>query len=209
MRKQIYLDLDGTLIDPRQRMHGLFMELVDGPVMDFDTYWQYKRIPTNQKDMLVRFYNYNDEQIKLFNTAWMQKIEDEKRLAMDQPFAGISERLQQLAENHDLFVVTARQNPAYVTEQLSHFKWNNFFKEVLVTGQTCSKAELVQSVTTPQSHDMFVGDTKDDIETGRQLGVKAIAVCSGFLSGDALRKYNPDFIINSMLDIHETGLLQP
>lgn len=50
---------------------------------------------------------------------------------------------------------------------------------------------------------LFVGDSEVDINTGKNLGVKQVAVSWGFRSKEVLMSENPSYIINSPLELLE------
>lgn len=55
-----------------------------------------------------------------------------------------------------------------------------------------------------KKNDVFVvGDTPQDIETGKVNGVKTIAVCTGFYKKDELKKCKPDYIFDDLTDSEE------
>ena len=209
MQKNIFLDLDGTLLDVGQRLYGLFMELVPEASFTYDEYWKIKRARTNQNDLLGKHFNYAPEKITSFKKSWLEKVEEEARLALDTPFEKTGDFLSEIAQNHNLYVVTARQNPSFVSQQLQRLGWSEYFKQVLVTQQASSKADLIRKAVTVNATDIFVGDTGEDIATAKELGTISVAVCSGFLSREILQEYKPDYLINSLTDLHETRLLQP
>ena len=47
----------------------------------------------------------------------------------------------------------------------------------------------------------FVGDEVRDIEAGKKAGIKTIAVSWGYNTKDALAKEQPDYIIDTPLDL--------
>lgn len=207
MTKAFYLDFDGTLISAAQRLYTLFQELTPESSLTFDEYWDIKRRRTNQADLLGGRFGYTPAQISAFKQAWLAKVEEPARLALDTPLPGAEAMLKYLATNHTIYLVTARQHPEHVTEQLAHFGWSSYFTKVLVTRQTASKTELIHQQTSPQPGDVYVGDTGEDIHTAREVGLTAVAVASGFLNREILQTYNPDYLIESIEHLHETGLL--
>ncbi len=53
-----------------------------------------------------------------------------------------------------------------------------------------------------KKEDIFViGDTKFDVECGKEIGVKIIAIATGKYSLEELKKYNPDYIFKDFSDI--------
>ena len=47
----------------------------------------------------------------------------------------------------------------------------------------------------------FIGDTGYDVNVGKDLKIKTIAVSYGFLSRENLIQYQPDFLADNMEDI--------
>ncbi|RQO39113.1 HAD family hydrolase [Chryseobacterium sp. KBW03] len=197
----IFFDLDGTLIDSRQRLYQLFQSLVPTSELSFDEYWALKRNKTSHKEIILSKFNYSNEQYSDFEKKWMSEIELEKWLQLDTPFEGIVDVLILLSKNHDLFVVTARQSESIALEQIKSFGWENIFTKILVTQQQQEKHDLIKNAVRVTPEDWFIGDTGKDIQTGKLLGIKTAAVLSGFLSKESLLPYQPDIIINTVLDL--------
>lgn len=197
---KIFFDFDGTLIDSRLRLYSLFKELVRESTLSFEEYWELKRNKISHKDILIKYYNYDAYSLNNFNSKWFSLIEEETYLAFDTPIEGITNYLKQLHVYIDLYLITSRQYQNKVTNQLAQFGWESFFKDALVTEQEKEKEELIQEFYKCSENDFLVGDTCKDIETGNLLGVKTIAVLSGFHSKIQLAKYKPTFIVEKIVD---------
>ncbi len=207
MRRNIFLDLDGTLSDPRKRLYELFKELISEAKFTFEEYWDIKRKRMNQDTLLRTYFNFNDERIKDFKKNWLLKVEEELRVDLDEPFENVSTLLASLSATNDLYIVTARQKAELALKQVRKFGWEPFFKAVLVTEQSKTKAELIRSRCKTSPKDILIGDTGEDIETAKELGLISVAVSSGFLSGEVLATYKPDYLLTSILELNETHLL--
>ncbi len=201
MTNHLFLDLDGTLIDSSRRQHALFNELAPQSQFTYADYWRIKRRRISQKSMLQQYFHYSDAQAEIFHEAWIRQIEAPQRLATDTPFPGVTHFLRRAAERCTLCLATARQRPDAVAEQLNRFGWQGLFTHVFVTQQTQSKAALITAILSPERTDRFVGDTGEDIQAARELGVEAIAVSSGVLDADVLREYNPDRVLASVTEL--------
>jgi phosphoglycolate phosphatase len=195
----IFFDLDGTLVDARQRMYGLFQELIPGSSMTFDEYWELKRNKIGHNQILSDQFSYTDEAIDDFQKRWMKNIELPGWLARDKPFEGISVFLKEIRKYHTLFIVTARQSRAGVLNQVDQFRWLDVFEQIFVTEQKKQKEELIQTVKIT-GDDWVIGDTGKDIEIGKQLGMNTAAVLSGFMNENRLAAYKPDIIIPGAVD---------
>ncbi len=195
---RLFLDFDGTLIDPRPRLYSLFQELAPESQLSFDEYWRIKRGRATQRDVLRGYLNYSDAQIAVFNTAWMQKIEEPERLSGDKPLPGAADFLARMSKKMPLYLVTARQNPARARQQVDGLGWGGYFTSLLVTAQKAGKDEVIRLNAEFSPRDTLIGDTGEDIVAGKKLGLRTVAVCSGILSRDILAEYKPDMIIDSV-----------
>jgi hypothetical protein len=104
-------------------------------------------------------------------------------------------------------LVTARQNSHLVEVQLSKYGWLGYFDEILVTKQKESKTSLVTRSTSVKPNNIFVGDTGEDILTGKILGIKTVAVSSGVLNKKVLKSYFPDYLISNVNASQSLGLI--
>lgn len=199
MTERIFFDLDGTLVDSTHRLYDLFAELIPENYLTYEEYWRIKRIRINQHDLLCRYFNYSEAQIEQFRKDWMNNIEDPARLDTDTPLHGVSELLQRLSHKKELYLVTARQYPDRVNEQLHQFGWSGFFTGILDTQQQQSKASLIRSTLHPNITDILVGDSGEDMMCGKELGMKTIAVSSGILNPEVLLEYQPDAILDTVV----------
>src|SRR3954465_4262204 len=117
----IFFDFDGTLIDAKKRLYGLFKHLVSECDLSYEAYWDIKRRQLDHAHILSNNYNYTAEQIKQFTDVWMSEIETESWLNVDEPFAGMTEYLIELSKIADLYLITARQHPEMVVKQIANF----------------------------------------------------------------------------------------
>ena len=200
VRMKIFFDLDGTLIDSKQRLYRLFQHLVPSSVLTFEEYWSYKKHKIDHKKILETKFSFSEKNIVSFQKNWMDKIELPEWLAFDKPFKGVTAYLIELQKQHELYLVTARQFESSVLMQLADFGWTGIFTKVFVTAQKSEKIDMLENAVSTNSADWFVGDTGKDIETGKSLGIQTAAVLSGFLNQEKLTEYKPDIIVNTVID---------
>lgn len=199
---KIFFDLDGTLIDSKERLYGLFQHLAPSSVLTFEDYWNYKGNKIDHRKILETKFSFSEQDILSFQKNWMDKIELPEWLAFDKPFKGVTTYLTELKKQHELYLVTARQFETSVLMQLTDFEWTGIFTKVFVTAQKAEKFDLIENAVATNSADWFVGDTGKDIETGKSLGMQTAAVLSGFLNKEKLMKYTPDLIVNTVVDFN-------
>lgn len=200
--QKIILDFDGTLIDSRYRLFSLFTFLVPNSTLTFEEYWVIKGRGISHADILKNTFNYEDNEILLFQKRWLELIEDDFFLKTDEPIKFVTETLIKLKmKGFDLVLLTARQYPKKVEQQLLKFNWSNLFKDVLVTQQIFSKEELIIKSNYRNEAVMMIGDTGLDIKTANNLDIFSVAVLSGFQSKITLKKYDPKLIVNTVNDV--------
>jgi phosphoglycolate phosphatase len=198
----LFIDLDGTIIDARKRVYEVFRFLVPKSNLSFDAYWEIKRAGISNESILINHFNFSDLQIANFISQWMKEIEKENWLELDKPFDNIKSKLQNLKKNYKLILVTARQSTTNTLKQLKQLQLDTYFDDILITNQTLTKQVIIKQKFDVTSEDLIVGDTGKDIETGKALGIKTVAVLCGFMSASTLEKYNPDYIIQSLTDFN-------
>lgn len=195
---KIFFDLDGTIIDSKPRMYNLFQFLVPESKFTFEKYWKLKQDKVSHITLLTNYFKYSEEEVAKFTSEWMSLIETPEWLSYDKLFQGIKPFLDLLKQEHDLYVVTARQFEAIAINQINDLGLAGIFKDVLVTLQKTEKENLIKNRFELTKSDWIIGDTGKDIETGKKLGISTCAVLSGFLSNEQLLTYSPDIIIENV-----------
>ena len=196
----VILDLDGTLIDSRIRLHKLFVDLVDDYDFPLNEYWRLKRRGMTHDTLLVERYAYREQQIDAFKDLWFQRIESLAYLKLDFPHKESTRFLEKLVETTDCTLLTARMNEEFVVKQLEDLGWISFFSDVIVTGAGRTKHEAASHL--PVFHkDWLVGDTCDDIDTARKLGCRAASVSNGFTQHQRLQEHGPDVIAINLQEL--------
>jgi phosphoglycolate phosphatase len=198
---KLFIDLDGTILDSRKRVYEVFQFLNKQSDLSFNSYWEIKREGVSHENILLNRFNFSETEVRNFTSKWMKEIELEKWLNLDLPFPNVIHTLEKFKTKHQLILVTARQKADLTIEQLKKNQLHQFFFDVLITNQTKSKKELINSKFETNKNDVIIGDTGKDIETGKDLGIRTVAVLSGFLSANALSKYQPDIIIPSINEL--------
>lgn len=199
MLKNVFFDLDGTIIDCRHRLYRLFQDLVPESQFTFEEYFQIKSRRMDQKAVLQTYFNYSQDKITQFKRDWLAQIETPERLSVDKLVAGLEVAHLKCFSDVDTYIVTNRQYKDRTVQQVKDLGLWDLFTNVLVTEQLSNKAQLIKKyVPSYSSADLIVGDTGEDIQTGKELGIKTVAVESGVLSKEILSEYNPDHIVKSI-----------
>ena len=159
---KIFFDLDGTLLDSKERLYLLFQKLIPNSDLTFDDYWNLKKSKIGHNEILKKKYSFSDQQISAFQTLWMKNIELEEWLIYDKPFDGITDYLMRLKDRHNLYVVTARQFEEVAYAQIKRSGWDGIFEKIFVTCQKNEKSDLISDAKLElKSTDWFVGSVRN------------------------------------------------
>ncbi|CAM9221407.1 HAD family hydrolase [Acinetobacter pseudolwoffii] len=204
MIKNILIDLDGTLTDPKvgittSARYGL--EKVGHPISDeINIDWI---IGPPLKASLAKLLNIETDNI-LAEQALMAYRERfaVKGLYENHVFEGVAETLAELKRRgYCLFVATAKPT-VYAKQILEHFDLAQYFTEIYgseLNGDRTNKDELIQYILEQQHLKaegcIMVGDREYDILGARRNGIKSIAVTYGYGSADELQRAQPEYKI--------------
>lgn len=212
MIKNILIDLDGTLTDPKvgittSARYGL--EKIGHPISDeINIDWI---IGPPLKASLAKILNVEADHV-LAEQALMGYRERfaVKGLYENHVFEGVAETLAELKRRgYRLFVATAKPT-VYAKQILEHFDLAQYFTDIHgseLNGDRTNKTELIQYILAQQQLQadqcMMVGDREHDIFGARQNGIDTIAVNYGYGSQEELALAQPKYQIdrfNQLLD---------
>ena len=212
MIKNILIDLDGTLTDPKvgittSARYGL--EKIGHPISDeINIDWI---IGPPLKASLAKILNVEADHV-LAEQALMGYRERfaVKGLYENHVFEGVAETLAELKRRgYRLFLATAKPT-VYAKQILEHFDLAQYFTDIHgseLNGDRTNKAELIQYILAQQKLQadqcMMVGDREHDIFGARQNGIDTIAVNYGYGSQEELALAQPKYQIdrfNQLLD---------
>ena len=212
MIKNILIDLDGTLTDPKvgittSARYGL--EKIGHPISDeINIDWI---IGPPLKASLAKILNVEADHV-LAEQALMGYRERfaVKGLYENHVFEGVAETLAELKRRgYRLFLATAKPT-VYAKQILEHFDLAQYFTDIYgseLNGDRTNKAELIQYILTQQQLQadqcMMVGDREHDIFGARHNGIETIAVSYGYGSQEELEVAQPKYKIdrfNQLLD---------
>ena len=206
MIKNILIDLDGTLTDPKvgittSARYGLAKVGHTVPdEMDLD--WI---IGPPLKASLAKILNV-DVQDDLAEQALLGYRErfSVTGLFENQVYAHVRETLAQLqAKGYQLFVATAKPT-IYAKQILVHFDLAQYFSEIYgseLSGERTNKGDLIGYILQQQQlkadECVMVGDREYDILGARRYGIDAIAVEYGYGSASELTTCQPKWRIQN------------
>lgn len=195
---KIILDLDGTLIDYRERAWNLFLHLTSGACTR-DFYFNQKSLGISNHEILSNIKKNIGR--REFDLYWQANIESVEYLEYDEIFTDLREWLHETNNRGiSLYLCTARRNRENLFLQLEKFKLIDFFTSIIVTYGNEKTNQLSKLLELEGTFDWIVSDSPGDIKTGKKLGLRTCSVGTGFRSNETLAKYLPDLNLASVLN---------
>ena len=210
----IYLDLDGTLIDVSERQYRVHTELLKNifgreSVFSKPEYWELKRKGTNDLELLKMEGNEYD--FERYHQKKILIIEDENYLKYDECFPNTAHVLGKLSSNnYRLVLVSLRQNRELSYGQIEKFGLSKFMDKIIFNRPNISplwkvKADEIKSdlslTKNISGESIIVGDTEGEYYVGRELGIKVILVGSGSRNKEVLKKTGNQYILDGIQEL--------
>lgn len=208
-KKNVFIDLDGTLIDIAPRHYRVYEACVcsyGGKALPLDKYWQFKRNDTSWSDILLLSgvdVSLEGDFLKLF----ISKIESPEELSQDRLFADSLGTLEKLRDRHNLYLLSLRRNDLALNQEIDELGIRRFFKQILSghsetkSGTLTKKAEIIRSIGVDPQSVVVIGDTEADIVAAQDIGATSIALRSGIRSDKFLAATNPDYLVDGIGDV--------
>ena len=204
--KQIFLDLDGPLLDGKERHYHCYRSILEKfgfKPIGIDEYWEKKRALVNRRDLLSLSgaeVIYDD-----YLAAWLATIESPKMLALDKVQEGAVDRLRGWREQGiELVLVTLRKDKQALEEQLKLLGLRQFLDMVLVCdhaeggeGKADAVRNFLQGKTLIENA-LWIGDTEADWEAAKSLGCGVVLLSNG-LRNEAYLKSLEGVVVKSSI----------
>lgn len=207
----VIFDLDGTLMNVEERFYHVFL----------DTLKAYN-LPAVEKDLFMQKFKRNqlDELIELEDkyTFWIAflSLYCGAHKELSKVFPGVEETLATLRRaGIKIGLITGRLcEPDEVLGELREQGLRNLFDAVvtkklvvklLKPGELFSRnQEIIQALEKLRANparSVLVADYAEDLKSGKELGLKTVAVLSGSSDLDELRRISPDLILESVNEL--------
>lgn len=204
MKRTLFFDLDGTLLDVQARYYQLYCDLAEKDstsMLTSDAYWELKRKRLPEPEILERSGFRGP--VERYVHMRTDRIEDRDYLARDTLQPGAREVLADLRRDYELVLVTLRRSGDNLEWQLRELGLGDLLHRVLRgLGDEHAKASLIANGGVPYgSDDLWIGDTEVDLRAAALLGIRCAAVLSGIRDQPLLTRENPDFMIADIREL--------
>ena len=159
------------------------------------------------RDIVLEKSNFQ-ESYEIFFKEWMKNIENEKYLNLDSLKPEVVETLKSWRNITDKIVlVTMRQNREYLLNQLDRLGILCLLNEVIDCPPQRKNTKYEALKDKIFNNAIFIGDTEEDTNTAKMLGIKSIGITNGlrnkkFLEADYYYEEIKDIDFNR-LEINE------
>jgi phosphoglycolate phosphatase-like HAD superfamily hydrolase len=197
----LVLDLDGPLLDGRQRHYRCYSDILRGrghEPLPLEQYWTLKRSRVDRRRLLSM-----SDAIALYDdflAEWLRLIETREYLALDRLQDGVIGILQGWKQDgRRLLLATMRHNRANLQWQLDTLGLSSYLDAVLmIAGEgAAEKAAAVRPLLGAATAERaaWIGDTEIDIQAARSLDMRCCAVACGLRTEDYLASLSPDALV--------------
>ncbi|ENW93528.1 HAD-IA family hydrolase [Acinetobacter sp. NIPH 298] len=197
--KNILIDLDGTLTDPKTGIHGSIryaLEKLNQPLAnDVDLDWT---IGPPLKTSLAKLLDTQDDDLAEQALAAYRERFSVTGLFENEVYPTVEVTLRQLqAQGYRLFLATAKPT-VYAKQILVHFQLDQYFTGIYgseLTGERTNKADLIAYILEKEQLNaqqcIMVGDRQYDVIGARANQIETIAVNYGYGTVEELAQAQP------------------
>lgn len=200
----IIFDFDGTLTDSKHDIAGAQVWVL-----------QQLGVQNVPKEMLFPYIGKTLEET--FSTLLPPELHDRipeaaqmysdyyrpRSLETTKLFPGVRETLEILHSHRKRMAIASTKKEQGIRRATDHFGITEFFVQLQGSDGIPYKPDpfIINLIIADQqwnaSETLMVGDTDNDILAGKNAGITTCAVTYGSLSPEQLRRYNPDYLIDS------------
>ena len=202
----LYFDLDGTLLDIREKYHRLHRRIATDlgrEPLPRSIFWTRKRRGATLEALLP---DWEETVRQEYARRWLGEIELPVYTRFDRLVPGARHSLVRLAREFELVLVTLRRDGRELRRQLRDLGLDQLFNRLLVSGDhggaELTKAHLLSLTDLSEKRrSIVVGDTEEDVLAARAMRAPVIAVLTGLRDRAFLAALSPDLIIESVAQL--------
>jgi phosphoglycolate phosphatase-like HAD superfamily hydrolase len=219
MRRRIFTDFDGPIMDVSERYYQVYLYCLDKirkpqqvvTTLSKSEFWELKRSQVPEKEIANLSGFDNEKQCIAFAHLRRATVHTNPYFAHDRLIDSSIPALEKAQQSGiDLAVMTMRRR-SELDPVLNKYNLRRFFKsdrifclddDYVKTVDTQDKTKLMQTAQAnlPKVEQQWmIGDTEADIIAAQTYNVPAIAVLSGIRNLTQLEKYKPNQIVANLI----------
>ena len=205
MKKVLAIDLDGTILDIKDKYCKVFCQLTGNSSDISEIFWARKRLRESSFQIAIEISPNLDRTSTEFTQSWVDEIEKLENLHFDKLFVNVAKKLIDLRENYYIILCTRRRNSNNLKLQLIELGIFNLFDRIITLNSCESKIEKISSEIFPLTEFILISDTPEDFEGNiLNLNVVKYGVCSGLTSTSAWIGIKDMIVIQKFTDFQES-----
>jgi phosphoglycolate phosphatase len=207
MKFSLYIfDLDGTLVDTRRDITAAANEMLSRfglPAKEMDEVVGY--VGDGLAKLVERLLGVDgydrDEALAVYREAYNRRMLDTTR-----PYRGIPELLPSLSPAKMAVLTNKPRKPAIAI--LEHLGLIDFFS-LVIGGDSLETRKpdpegvmrILEELAAEAGDSVLIGDSKNDVITAKRAGISSVYVTYGFTDPASVREYDPDYIVDSPVEV--------
>lgn len=211
-------DTDGTIVDTTKRFHVVFCSVLEDRGQDslpWDEFFE--RYSEDTLDEIIEIPSGKDREEELRN-FWLDFLKRYRSVSVPDDFLieGVEEVFEKISQAGAKIGITTSciLPPSELEEEMEGYSVAKY-ADVYVTGESAiedltgnhhfSKVGIFnlafEKLGDRPQDSVVIGDYKNDVEAGKELGAKTVAVLTGSMKRELLEELDPDAILDSIGDL--------
>ena len=209
MKKLVIFDLDGTILNTAKDLTNSVNYVL-----------KHYNMPIKKEEQIKYYLGYGPKYLleKAFNKTFSEQEYKEiyrlydnyyskHQLDFTKPYDGIDIVLKDLKESGYLLAVCSNKQENAVKELMLKLFPNTFDITMGTSEKFLPKPEadmvlnILDKLKVKKENTIYIGDTQVDMETAINAKIKKIAVLYGFRKKTDLEFYNPEYYVNSPIEL--------
>ena len=186
----VAFDLDGTLLDSRERHKLVLNDILNryNINLDISDLIEFKRQGYDNVYYL-KSKGIQEETALKIQSEWIKNIEKFEYLSKDKLYPYAIDLLNKYAAKNNLILITARNNKVNLIKQIQDLDIKKYFKEIKIVNPGRFAIQEKADVLKNYNAKLMIGDTRNDAESAKIAEVDFRHVDNGFHDKKLIRGY--------------------
>lgn len=191
INKRIAFDLDGTLLDSKERHRVVMDDVLKEFSITINTEDLVKDKSSGLNNISWLIGKGCDPNIATqIQNKWIELIEQDNYLELDVLYDGVLTYLKKLSLTNELFLITARNNKRGVLNQINKLGLGQFFDDIMIVESDANTFIYKADYLKIKGISLMIGDTEVDYKASCKANCHFMAAMEGFRSSEFWKKYN-------------------